>query len=97
MQLPLRLTLPQTQTQWASLLNPILSNPLLQGRLLTDVSLINGTTQVNHGLQRNWQGWFVTNIDGVASLHVVPNSNQTPKLTIPITSSAAVTVSLWVF
>ncbi len=96
MNLPQKLTLEQMQPKWASIINPVLENPILKGQMV-EVPLIVGLNQVNHGLQRNWIGWFVVNIDGAATLYVNPNQNQTPLLTVPITSDAVVTVSLWIF
>lgn len=96
--LPQRLTLPQTQQQWAAILNPAINSPILQGQLLEGIPLLVGLNQINHGLQRNWIGWIVVdNNNGALQLQVDPNNNQTPILTIPMTSSAVATISLWVF
>lgn len=93
MNLPLSLSLSATQTQWSALLNPILANPILSGRLLT-VPLILGVTVVNHGLQRNLRGWFVVDQNAQANLY---RSQPLNDLTLTLTSDAAVTVTLWVF
>lgn len=81
------------QTQWASQLNPVLSNPLLQGSLIRNVALINGTTIVNHRLGRTLQGWIIVNIDGAATVY----SSASDALTLSLVSNAAVNVSLYVF
>jgi hypothetical protein len=85
------------QHQWKSDIDPVLSNPLLQGQLLTQVSLKDGTTVVNHGLGRKLVGWFLVGITGAATVYDKQASNQTPQLTLSLVSSAAVTVNLWVF
>lgn len=95
--LPQRLPLEQMQTKWASQLNPILSNELLAGQMLSNVALINGTTAVNHGLGRKLTGWFVVGKTAFADIHDNQASNQHPDLTLSLTADAATTVALWVF
>lgn len=95
--LPQRLPLSQMQTQWSSLINPVLANPLTQSQILTGVKLISGTTQVNHKLGRALQGWMICGINGVSSVYDTQASNQMPDLTLTLVSSAAVTVNLVVF
>lgn len=81
------------QTQWASQLNPLLSNPLFQGNLIRNVALINGTTIVNHRLGRALVGWFLVDINGAATIY----SSSHDALTLSLISNAAVNVSLYVF
>ncbi len=95
--LPQKLDLPQMQTKWASQLNPVISNLLVQGQLLQDVSLINGVTVVNHKLGRKLIGWFIVGQDAQASLWDSQTSNQTPQLTLVLNSNADVNCSIWVF
>lgn len=79
---------------WAQSLNPVLANPILSGRQLVTVPLINGVTIINHGLGRNMQGWFITDINGVASIYRSAPFNPT---TLTLTSNAIVTVGIWVY
>lgn len=95
--LPQKLSLPLMQTQWAQQLDPIISNELLQGRLIQNVSLINGQTAINHGLSRKLIGWFIVGQNAQASIWDSQSSNQMPQLTLVLNSTAAVTVALWVF
>lgn len=97
MALPQGLPLSMMANTWASALDPVLNNPLVKGSLLNNISLINGTTVVNHKLGRKLQGWIVVGIDGAAAIYDNQASNQTPQLTLSLTSNAAVTVNLWVF
>jgi len=85
------------QNQWASILNPLLTSPLVNGLLLTDISLKAGTTSINHKLGRNLIGWFIVGINGAAEVYDKQASNQTPQLTLQLVSNAAVTVNLYVF
>lgn len=82
------------ETNWASQLNPLLSNPLLGGFQLSNIGLNNGVTMINHLLQRKMQGWFIIDQDGAASIYRSQPFNST---TLTLTSNAAVTVNLWVF
>lgn len=82
------------QTNWASVINPVIDNPINQANILKNIVLINGVTVVNHLLGRMMQGWFVTDINGSATIYrSAPMNAQT----LTLTSSAAVTINLGVF
>jgi hypothetical protein len=96
-QLPQRLTLTQMQQQWAAELNPVISNVITQGQLLMNQKLINGTTVINHKLGQKLTGWFIVGINGAAAVYDNQATNQTPQLTLSLTSNAGVTANIWVF
>ncbi len=79
---------------WAAVLNPVLAIKLLQGRQVVSVSLINGATIIPHKLQRMPIGWFITDVNGSA---VIYRSAPFTDTTLTLTSSAAVTASLWIY
>jgi len=85
------------QTAWATQLNPVIANPLAQGRLIQNVSLVSGANVINHQLGRKLQGWILTRQRSAASIYDTQDSNTMPALTLQLTSSAAVTVDLFVF
>jgi hypothetical protein len=95
--LPQKLPLELMQTSWASELNPVLANPLVQGQLLKSVSLVAGQNIVNHKLGRALQGWVVTRIRASATLYDQQDANKTPGLTLVLQASAPVVVDLYVF
>jgi hypothetical protein len=78
----------------ASALNPVLSNPLLKGIMLTDVVLAIGDNVINTGLGKNQTGWFVVDQNAASSIHRSAPFNG---LTLTLNSSAVVTASIWVF
>lgn len=82
------------QNRWASIINPLLDNPYMQGILLNSISLNNGVTVVNHKLGRKLQGWVLVDIDGAAEVYRSAPKND---LTLTLTSNAAVTCDLYVF
>ena len=98
MALPLQKTdllpLSLMQTTWKSQLDPVLANPVTSVQILKNVSLISGTTVVNTGLGRMQQGWFVTDINGAATVYRSAPFNS---LTLTLVSSAAVIVNIGVF
>jgi len=94
--LPLRLALPQMQIQWAAALNPVIGNSIVNGLQLSNVSLANGTTVLNHLLARNMLGWFVTDVQGAATIYR-PKTAPFNSKTLTLVSSAAVTCNLWVY
>lgn len=88
----------QMQNKWASQLNPVLANLLVNGRLVRNQVLVTGANVVNHGLGRNLQGWFVTRLRGsYAQLFDTQDANSMPALTLNLNSSAPVTCDIWVF
>lgn len=87
-------TLSLLQTKWKSILNPILANQLLDGLLFNLVSLPIGATTINHMLGRKQVGWFITDINGVATIY---RSKPLNDATLTLTSSAGVIVSIWMF
>jgi hypothetical protein len=82
------------QKQWTSELNPLLAVSLTQGSLLPNVKLVNGVNTFNHYLGKQLTGWFIVDQNASASIfRSAPLNSQT----LTLTSSALVTVSLWVF
>lgn len=85
------------ETQWASQINPFLLNPSLQSIILKNVSLINGTTTVNHRLGRKLQGWRLIRVRAAATIHDNQDTNQMQDKTLVLVSNASVIVDLEVF
>jgi len=80
---------------WSQTLNPIVNNPIVQGKQISNVVLVANTPlQVTHGLNRMMQGWFP--VDNIANCNVWRTQNLNTK-TLTIESSANTTLSLWVF
>lgn len=95
--LPQKQTWDMAQTTWANAINPVLASPIVQGLLIKDVELINGVTVVNHKLSRKLVGWLIVGINAAATVYDNQANNQTPQLTLSLTSNATATCSLWVF
>jgi hypothetical protein len=92
--LPRQLPWEISRDRWASAINPFLANPTNNISILNDVKLINGVTIINHLLGQTPQGWFITDINGAATVY---RSAPYTSTTLTLTSSAAVTVSIGVF
>lgn len=82
------------QTQWASQVNPVLANPLLKGRIIAQVALQTGLNVVNHGLDRQPQGWFIGAPNANAQVWQPSPSNP---LTLTLEASGPVTINLLVY
>lgn len=83
------------QTKWAATLNPVIGIPLLNGIQISNISLTATTPKaINHLLQRNPQGWFLT--DNTANA-VIWRTLAFNNLTITLESSANTTISFWIF
>ncbi len=98
MALPLQKTsllpLSLLQTQWKAQLDPVLANPMTSMLILSNISLIDGATVINHKLGGTQQGWIILDQQGPASIY---RSQPFNKTTLTLTSSAAVIVSIGVF
>ncbi len=97
-QLPQKLPLDLMQTQWASALNPVLKNQVVNGALLQSVALTTGNNTINHKLGVKLTGWFITRMRGsFVQVYDTQDSNQTPELTLLLNSSGNCVVDLYVF
>lgn len=94
MALPKQLPLERMQSVWKSQLDPLLANVMLKGLQLSNIPLINGVNTINHLLSRKQQGWFITDVDGAATIF---RSQPLNDKTLTLTSNAAVNVNIWVF
>lgn len=81
-------------TRWKALLDPLLANPLNSVNILENQALVNGVTVINHKLGRKMEGWFITDINGAATIFRSASFNSQ---TLTLTSNAAVTINLAVF
>lgn len=80
--------------KWASELNPLLSNPLNNVSILTNIVLQSGNNTINHLLGRLQQGWVIVDIQGAAAIYRSAPFNTT---TLVLNSSAPVTLSIGVY
>lgn len=85
------------QTRWASVIEPLLSNPIVNGAVLRQVSLVSGANVINHKLGRKLQGWLLARKRGAAEIYDTQDSNNMPNLTLTLTSDAVVSVDLYVW
>lgn len=84
------------QENVASTLDAVSTLPLVNGNLLENVSLAIGDNSVSHGLDR-LRGWIIVRRDGVSDIYDKQETNLLKQRTLELNSSAAVTVSIWVF
>lgn len=97
MALPLssNLSWEQANNLWAQSLNPIISNQLLQGHLISSIPLVANTPKtINHTLNRMQLGWFV--VDNTANTAIWRTQDLNTK-TITLESSVNTIITLWVF
>lgn len=79
---------------WASRFRPLLElAPVARGRLLP-VSLASGAQEIEHGLGRAPQGWILVAPRSSATLYQHAAANR---LRLPLTTSAALDASLWIW
>jgi hypothetical protein len=93
-QLAQRLTPTQMQQQWAAQLNPLLTNPVNNSSIITNVQLKIGVNVINHLLGRIQQGWSLTDKQAACNPYRSAPFND---LTLTLTSDAVAIVNIEVF
>lgn len=78
-------------------LRPILASPIVNGVLLTGVTLANGVTTVEHKLGRTLRGWIIVGQNANASIWDSQAGNNLAARTLILNSNAIVTVNIWCF
>lgn len=82
-------------TAWGTQLNPLLENPINQGVAIEAVVLSAAVPkEIKTTLNRMQLGWFVTDINGAATIY---RSQPFTTNTLTLIASATVTINLWVF
>lgn len=84
-------------SKWKSVLDVLLGKPLSNSSILVGIQLKSGTNPINHLLGRDLQGWIIIRQDALASIFDTQDLNQTPQLTLQLTSSAKTVVDILVF
>lgn len=70
-------------------------NPFLTGNLIKGVVVTTASVRVNHGLDREFQGYIITNKTANANVYRLDGGDPTKEIILD--SSATVTVDIWVF
>jgi heptaprenylglyceryl phosphate synthase len=71
----------------------VINMALLNGRLVTAVDLASGNTSVEHKLDRVPQGYIITDKNNAAAIYTASKDNKY----LVLNSSAACTISFWIF
>lgn len=87
----------RVQDDLSRVLNPVLANPILSYNRLVNVSLVDGTTVIPHGLGRTLVGWELSRVRGPATIYDLQDANSTPDANLILVSSAAVSVDLYLY
>jgi hypothetical protein len=82
------------QTKWASILNPLLAQPLSSNAILNNITLKTGDNVINHLLARTMQGWIISDINAACTIYRTAPFNSS---TLTLNASAPCVVDLVVF
>lgn len=75
---------------------PLLSNEVIDGNLLENVSLVSGSVNViKHGLDRKYRGWIV--VDKNANANIYSSTSNVPEKTLLLNTTLNCVVSIWIF
>lgn len=84
------------QDALSKVFNSIETKQILDGRLISNISLLSAsTTEINHGLGKPIRGWVVVGKN--ANANIYSSASDTPNATLILNTTADVTISLWVF
>jgi len=92
--LPQKLNWEMAQTKWAQELNPLLRNQLIQGVLISNISITTGVNVINNMLSRNQIGFIITDINAPVTLY---RSQPLNDKTLTLTASGPCQISVWCF
>lgn len=87
----------QVQSNVEQAVAEVIKNPLLNGRLIEDVALTTTASKIEHKLGRTPRGYLIVKRSANAQVYDSLASEGSPDLFLPLTASANVTVSLWIF
>lgn len=87
--------LAKLQDNLEEFIKPLVLSSIIDGVLLKDLKLVSGLNAINHKLNRKPEGWIVVKSDANATFW--QSVSELEKQILNLNSSAAATVSLWVF
>jgi hypothetical protein len=76
---------------------PVLDNPIVNGRLIQSLAVSSGSNVIDHGLGRELLGWIVVRNSASVTFYDTQSSNANPARTLLLTASGNATISLYVF
>lgn len=86
------------QDNLVKVLQPVTSNELLNGNILTKIALVSGSVNnIPHGLGRPLIGWYLVRVRASATVYDTQDTNLNPSSTLALHTSAGVTVDIAVF
>lgn len=71
--------------------------PMNSGQILSNQVLATGSNTINTGLNRALIGWFIVRQRAAATIYDLQDTNTNPTQTLILSSSAAVSVDIFVF
>lgn len=87
----------QLQANIEQAIAPVIKSPILNGVLLTNVSIVFGDNKIEHKLGRKMIGYFViARAAGVTLFDSVNGGTDLDKF-LTLNSSGTTTISLWIF
>jgi hypothetical protein len=85
--------LERVQSAISDSLNPLARKALVDGIYLEDIALSSGANVVSHKLGRDLRGYIVCRRSNASTIY----DTAADRTTLSLTTSGAITVSLWVF
>lgn len=87
----------QLQQNISQAVNPVISNAITQGTILSNQTLNSGSTTIQTKLNKQLTGWLIIRQRGSATVYDNQDSNNQKSTSLILVSSAQVSVDLYVF
>lgn len=84
------------QSNAEEVLNALTTSPFVNGIFVT-ATIGTGDTVIQHKLQRDYQGWVVTDIDASSTIYRSPTVNNNKNRQLILIASATANVTLYIF
>lgn len=89
--------LTQLQNNIHNYLSQLTNNTLLSGNLIASVDIINGDTNIAHGLNRTPQGYLVVSRSANVVVWDEAAKQTTPKTFLTLSANANATIGIYIF
>lgn len=87
----------QMQSNIGSTLDGLTANPFVDGNSISAALKAGQDNFVNHGLGTSYQGWWITDKDGMGEVWRSATTNKSPEKYLVLCTSVDVSVNLWIF
>ena len=87
----------QLQQNIKQAVDPVIQNPLVNGQLKKNLTMVAGTNTIMTGLNREIQGYLVVRNRAASTYYDIQDSNPIPTKTLILVFSAPTVIDVYIF